>query len=227
MPKNHCDHQWLTTGCNLGLHWNSVSMTLAIAGPAMRAKQMAGAPSCNQGIPVPMTYFACTLCSAKSSQWQHTINSSAAQVHTYCTSVFVLLPCSVHLCYSLALSQGPSYSQPHQLLQQPSVECGHPGTKMHNENTGYAALNRPDWTILIDKRHSWRQKNVLACSSSKQSFSWEYTNRHKLADMHTIYRPCQPHQGPPWIPWQEFSWHWGGPDWQCSAGQWVHSAYSV
>ena len=135
MPKNHCDHQWLTTGCNWGLHWNSVSITLAIAGPAMRAKQMAGAPSCNQRIPIPMTYFACTLCSAKSSQWQHTINSLAAQVHTYCTSVFVLLPCPVHLCYSLAPSLGPSYSQPHQLLQQPSVECGHSITKMHNENT--------------------------------------------------------------------------------------------
>ena len=102
-------------------------------------------------------YYFVWICYRKFPSYSLVAHKSApAKTHTHwpAHTTPVLLPCPVHLCYSPAPSQGPSHIQPHQLLQQPSVECGHSITKMHNESTGYAALNRPDWTTLIDKRHS-------------------------------------------------------------------------
>lgn len=94
--------------------------------------------------------FACSLCMQSILSHLVVANKSTCsspglrKLSLLCRNklAFALLPCPVHLCYSPALSQGPAYSQPHQLLQLPSVEYGLSTVKMYNKHI---------WTTFTDK----------------------------------------------------------------------------
>ena len=98
MPKNQCDHQWLTVRSNLGLHWNSVSITLTTAGPRVRAQWIAVRPLCVKTIPKSMTYYAHYVLQWQINilvvWWSHT--SKVIKWSLYCILTMILLIVQEH-----------------------------------------------------------------------------------------------------------------------------------
>ena len=144
-------------------------------------------------------------------------------LHMHSTStgalIFMLtcmyIPCPVHLCYSPVPSLGSVYSQLGQLLQQTSVECGHPGVRL-NAKTSQTGNNIE---LCCNKyTPNFHLKTISQCGFTSQP-SWSCFNGHPRAQIYCtkvkLYRyqtvrlecptcthgwPCQSHQGPCWTP---------------------------
>ena len=90
------------------------------------------------------------------------------------------IPCPVHLCYSPVPSLGSVYSQLGQLLQQTSVECGHPGVRL-NAETSQTGNNIE---LCCNKyTPNFHLKTISQCGFTSQP-SWSCFNGHPRAQIY-------------------------------------------